>query len=986
MNPQNLSAAFDTGSTGPASGSIHRPAHALNLAKRFYRATEPVSFRVDNANPDEVSIVVTDTTGAPIEVPIEKSSVDGGVIVTFAQRLHFHPGLYHVSVLDNGQVISTQDFTWGVLAINTNKATYAPGETADIALAVLDDRGVMVCNADVTLIIQNPKGDPTTLTTADGSIVINPDCNIHDMTEKPDYEAHYVTGESGQYSLQLTAKTQNGVYSISDAFQVDGKALFDIERVSATRLFPAKAYPMSLKVTARTDFTGSVTETVPDDFGVYPLAGTTPYNDTSIISDTSMPASGSATKISLRLPFEGNFQETQGFGAKVTDVDLLALYHHFGIAGHDGIDYNLPIGTPVYAVDEGTVTHAADQPYGLTVIIQHSWGFTYYGHLSKFLVAEGDHVTKGQEIAISGATGEGTGPHLHFGMRLNSFNVNNGYYGKINPEPYLTASSAVISDTTVKKIRWDISMKKGETTTLGYTYQAPLISPQFYLLGPLEFRGDLSASGSSNLSASASGVLGDEQTASDSATPTAIPTLTPIPSPTVTPTPTLIPDPATPSAASTAALNSVPTPSPIIVTADSLSTASGSSELATGSANLTTPPSASGSAGLEAAGSGMLVFTEARQWQLAADTIGGWYDSNWLYRTKITFDHTKDGTVDSTNYPALINSTIGTWAVPGSGGHMGLSDAGDIRFTDSTSTTLLHSQIELYTSTSGLLTAWVNIPTLSASNDTVIYMYYGNASAADVQSDAATWTTSGNFDAVWHLNAGSNTDSSGNSNTLTRTGTPTNITAQIAGGVTDASGQFFTSSTATSVPGANAAQTISAWGRQAATPTSRQNLVTVSTAASSNGNQIGYNGSGNPEMWQWGALAMVTCGSTSPSLNVWHLYTYTWDGTNNRLYVDGTQCATTTTAHTQSGAEAQMLMGDYSGGAEYWIGSMDEGRVEDGARSTSWITASYNNQWLPSTFYTIAAEEKETPETAQCLHHCEWFNHNGVRQPFFWAI
>jgi len=86
---------------------------------------------------------------------------------------------------------------------------------------------------------------------------------------------------------------------------------------------------------------------------------------------------------------------------------------------HPGIDIAVPAGTPVRASGGGTVTAAGyDADYGFFVLLQHPSGYeTMYGHTSRLLTAEGDHVEPGQVIGLSGNTGRSTAPHLHFEIR-----------------------------------------------------------------------------------------------------------------------------------------------------------------------------------------------------------------------------------------------------------------------------------------------------------------------------------------------------------------------------------------------------------------------------------------------------------------------------------------------------------------------------------------------------------------------------------------
>ncbi|WNI31066.1 M23 family metallopeptidase [Streptomyces sp. ITFR-6] len=106
---------------------------------------------------------------------------------------------------------------------------------------------------------------------------------------------------------------------------------------------------------------------------------------------------------------------------------------------HSGQDFAVPIGTKVEAARTGTIVKAGpngggDGPaYGNAIVIKHSNGrYSQYAHLSKIDVHIGQHVKKGQKIALSGNTGNSSGPHLHFEIR------NTANYGSaINPVNYL---------------------------------------------------------------------------------------------------------------------------------------------------------------------------------------------------------------------------------------------------------------------------------------------------------------------------------------------------------------------------------------------------------------------------------------------------------------------------------------------------------------------------------------------------------------------
>ncbi len=116
----------------------------------------------------------------------------------------------------------------------------------------------------------------------------------------------------------------------------------------------------------------------------------------------------------FRQPFVGEFEITQDFGEKITS-DF-----------HTGIDYGLPLGTPVLAMSDGKVVFsgvdgAKNGGFGNYMVIEHQGPsapvFIFYCHLSKRGYAAGQSVAIGQVIGLSGSSGNSTGPHLHIECR-----------------------------------------------------------------------------------------------------------------------------------------------------------------------------------------------------------------------------------------------------------------------------------------------------------------------------------------------------------------------------------------------------------------------------------------------------------------------------------------------------------------------------------------------------------------------------------------
>jgi murein DD-endopeptidase MepM/ murein hydrolase activator NlpD len=115
---------------------------------------------------------------------------------------------------------------------------------------------------------------------------------------------------------------------------------------------------------------------------------------------------------------------SQGFGPTAYVFEAAyAGFAHF----HTGIDLSVPLGTPVFAAADGVVVLARSMTdasgalvgYGNYVIIQHDAGLkTLYGHLLAIGVKEGDQVKRGQLVGLVGSTGNSTGPHTHFEVRI----------------------------------------------------------------------------------------------------------------------------------------------------------------------------------------------------------------------------------------------------------------------------------------------------------------------------------------------------------------------------------------------------------------------------------------------------------------------------------------------------------------------------------------------------------------------------------------
>lgn len=150
-------------------------------------------------------------------------------------------------------------------------------------------------------------------------------------------------------------------------------------------------------------------------------------------------ASGSSSSSSSTSSYSGGGSSNYGFGYPVTNHHIGTGY---GVSGrywssghHTGVDFPVSKGTPVYSVGDGQVVDTGyNRAYGNYVEIYHGNNiYSFYAHASSVIVSAGQHVTKGQQVMKSGATGNVTGPHLHFEIR----SPGPRYANCVNPMNYL---------------------------------------------------------------------------------------------------------------------------------------------------------------------------------------------------------------------------------------------------------------------------------------------------------------------------------------------------------------------------------------------------------------------------------------------------------------------------------------------------------------------------------------------------------------------
>jgi Concanavalin A-like lectin/glucanases superfamily/Domain of unknown function (DUF2341) len=342
---------------------------------------------------------------------------------------------------------------------------------------------------------------------------------------------------------------------------------------------------------------------------------------------------------------------------------------------------------------------------------------------------------------------------------------------------------------------------------------------------------------------------------------------------------------------------------------------------------------------------------------------GGGWPNGYSFRRTITIDHTKVPNTDQSNFPMLIAGTYTYLRTTGNGGNVTNVNGYDILFTsDPNGSNALNYEREIYNASTGAVALWVKVPLLSHTSDTVLYMFYGNASVTTDQSNKpAVWD--GNYLGVWHLPDGSSLtglDSTANHYNLTNTNAVTATAGQIDGAANFNGSNNYLSNGAISVaPGSSI--TISFWNNVATA--NLQPASAFSLGNSENPNRIHAHAPWSDKRLYWDYGDYFNGGRISTDytsyLDGWTYVTLTFNASDNshRIYLNGTQSASSVNSNVPVNTQTGISIGAWTAIPFYEKGSIDEFRVSNSARSADWIATDYNNQSNPSTFYTVGAAQ-----------------------------
>jgi len=351
----------------------------------------------------------------------------------------------------------------------------------------------------------------------------------------------------------------------------------------------------------------------------------------------------------------------------------------------------------------------------------------------------------------------------------------------------------------------------------------------------------------------------------------------------------------------------------------------------------------------------------------------------WTYRKNITLNEAQvSGTSAHANFPMYIDITDSNLQANAQ------NDADDVYFTLNDGTTKLAHEIVSYNSSNGQVKAWIKIPSLSATSNTTIYMYYGNPSAANQENIGNVWSE---YKGVWHLEenpaatAPQILDSTSNDNKGTSNGSMVSGNSGVGklgnaltfDGTNDSISMGDPSNGSLDV-GASEDFTLQGWVKTTHTTSGIQILAKgASGGATGDGYKIYLNAptSGRIGYRLDGALGGAvesTPGNSYSGVNngSWRFVTVTFDRDGSSvIYIDGISRVTTSISSVgnESLANANNFYIGRIDGGQYWNGSLDEIKVVNTLRNSDWISTEYNNQNNPAAFATFGTQELVNPSS-----------------------
>ncbi len=161
--------------------------------------------------------------------------------------------------------------------------------------------------------------------------------------------------------------------------------------------------------------------------------------------------------IYLSTPFAGRWPIIHFWGEN-PEYYVQFKYNGVGLKGHIGLDFAMPKGTQIFAVDAGRVMELSYEPggFGRYIKLEHTWGESLYAYMDEIQIEAGQMVQRSHWLGYSGDSNGGLlapggerpalQPHLHLGIRIKPYNRFDGWGGFTDPLPYLSPVDFILPD------------------------------------------------------------------------------------------------------------------------------------------------------------------------------------------------------------------------------------------------------------------------------------------------------------------------------------------------------------------------------------------------------------------------------------------------------------------------------------------------------------------------------------------------------------
>ncbi len=337
---------------------------------------------------------------------------------------------------------------------------------------------------------------------------------------------------------------------------------------------------------------------------------------------------------------------------------------------------------------------------------------------------------------------------------------------------------------------------------------------------------------------------------------------------------------------------------------------------------------------------------------------GGWYQADaWTERRLLTIS-AADVDSELINFPVLVRAS-GVTSVH--------SDGADIRFTASDGATLLNHEIGSWNQATGDLEAWVEVPFISSTDNTSMWLYSGADNAPRSETERGVWPSTST--AVFHLD-----------------GDPT-LTPAVPDSAGTRDGVAFGSiANSQSVPGV-VGNAVSFDGVDDVIRASSETLQTQtgfttslwfqSPPTSGDGALVSKVDGGsipfevNVSAGESVGAVITAAGQSSLRANfsadTWHHLLFTWDGTRAQIYLDGTELGNGPRGGSMVTSAAELSIGARPDGSRPFAGLIDEVQIYGGGQGPAWASATYESQRPGSTFVTVSA-----PQTGSWFGQGAW--------------